>query len=95
MHAFFPIFWATWKKNIGRLGEGKIGSGITMTTPSRVHASYSIDRNLGSLSIQFDRTGRFLIGESVITEQLEKPTGAVSIRFGKEGNTVGGKIVMK
>ena len=53
-----------------------------------VQASDGVDSNLASPSLQLNRISRFLIVESVITEQLEKPTGVFSVRFGKEGDTV-------
>ena len=53
-----------------------------MTTPLCVHASYSIDRNLGCLSIQCDRTDRFLIGKAVVADQLKNPMAL--LRLGSE-----------
>ena len=53
-----------------------------------VHTSDTIDRNLVSPSLQFNRIIRFPIGETAGIEQLEKSDSVFSIRLGKEGDTV-------
>ena len=45
---------------------------------------HGIDRNLGSLPIQCNRKGGFLIGKTVVRDVFEKSDGVGAIRFRKE-----------
>ena len=101
---FLPIFLAEFTRAFlffGQYGKSRL-EGWKRRRPemglqhfSRVHASDTIDRNLVSPSLQFNRIIRFPIGEAAGIEQFEKSDSVFSVRLGKEGDTVWHQIILK